>query len=224
MATAADPGFIMSSVRFFQDGGPWMWPILVVFLMGVAFVLERFIYLSSVTSKNRKVWDELYPLLTKGQLKQAGEVTKNSDTFMAQIIGAGLNRANVSRRIEDIELAMEENLMEAMPRLEQRTPYVATLANIATLLGLLGTIMGLTEAFGAISSADPAQKAELLSQSISVAMNTTAFGLIAAIPLIFAFTYLQSKTAKVVESMEMASVKFVNIFRQIAIAAEKQGA
>lgn len=225
MATAADPGFLLSSVRFFQDGGPWMWPILVIFLLGLAIVIERFLFLQSVTGTNRKQWDELFPLLSKGQFKQALEVSKKNNTFVASIIGAGIVRSSISRRDDDIGLAMEESLMEVIPRLEQRTAYIATLANIATLLGLLGTIMGLIEAFGAISSADPAQKAELLSSSISVAMNTTAFGLIAAIPLMLAFTYLQSKTSKVVESMEMSSVKFLNIYRQLTIASEKnQGA
>lgn len=221
MATATDPGIAMSAVRFFQDGGPWMWPILIIFLVGLALVIERFLFLQAVTSKNRNSWDELFPMLTKGQLKQAMEATRKSDTFMASILGAGLTRASMTRQADDIELAMEESLMEVMPRLEQRTPYIATLANIATLMGLLGTIMGLIEAFSAIASADPAQKAQLLSESISVAMNTTAFGLIAAIPLMLAFTFLQSKTGRVVESMEMASVKFMNIYRQLALSSEK---
>lgn len=221
MATAADPGFVMNAIRFFQDGGPWMWPILIIFLVGLALVIERFFFLQSITTKNKKIWDEMFPLLAKGQFKQVLESTRSSNTFMASIVGAGLARAAITRRAEDIELAMEESLMEVMPRLEQRTPYIATLANIATLMGLLGTIMGLIEAFGAIASADPAQKAQLLSESISVAMNTTAFGLIAAIPLMLAFTFLQSKTGRVVESMEMASIKLMNIYRQLAVSSEK---
>lgn len=221
MATAADPGFVMNAIRFFQDGGPWMWPILIIFLVGLALVIERFFFLQSITSKNKKTWDEMFPLLAKGQFKQVLESTRDNKTFMASIVGAGLTRASITRRAEDVELAMEESLMEVMPRLEQRTPYIATLANIATLLGLLGTIMGLIEAFGAIASADPAQKAQLLSESISVAMNTTAFGLIAAIPLMLAFTFLQSKTGRVVESMEMASIKLMNIYRQLALSSEK---
>lgn len=225
MAAAADPTFITSSIRFFQDGGPWMWPILVVFLLGLALVIERFLFLQTVTSKNSKKWDAIFPLLSKGQFKQVMELAKGNDTFMSTIVGAGLTRAGITRNHEDIGLAMEEALMECVPRLEQRTAYIATLANIATLLGLLGTIMGLIDAFTAIASADPAQKAAILSSSISVAMNTTAFGLIAAIPLMLAFTYLQSKTGKVVESMEMASVKLLNIYRQLTLAAEKnQGA
>lgn len=106
--------------------------------------------------------------------------------------------------------------MESLPRLEKRTQYLATLANIATLLGLLGTIIGLIAAFTAVANADPAEKATLLSESISVAMNTTAFGLIAAIPLLFCHAVLQSKTTEIVDSLEMAGVKVLNIL------AEKQ--
>ena len=105
---------------------------------------------------------------------------------------------------------MEENMMEIVPRLEKRTPYVALASSIATLLGLLGTIMGLIQAFTAVANANPAEKADLLSASISVAMNTTAFGLMVAIPLLLLHTILQSKTTEIVDSLEMASVKFLN--------------
>jgi biopolymer transport protein ExbB/TolQ len=122
----------------------------------------------------------------------------------------GLNRVRSARRREDVEAAMEESLMEVMPRLEKRTHYLATFANIATLLGLLGTIIGLINAFTAVSNANPAEKADLLSASISVAMNTTAFGLMVAIPLLLVHTLLQTKTTEIVDSLEMASVKFLN--------------
>jgi biopolymer transport protein ExbB/TolQ len=101
-------------------------------------------------------------------------------------------------------------MMEVLPRLEKRTHYLATLANIATLLGLLGTIIGLIRAFTAVSNANPADKADLLSASISVAMNTTAFGLMVAIPLLLTHALLQTKTNQLVDSLEMASVKFLN--------------
>ena len=100
--------------------------------------------------------------------------------------------------------------MEVVPRLEKRTHYLATFANIATLLGLLGTIIGLIRAFTAVSAANPAEKADLLSASISVAMNTTAFGLMVAIPLLLLHALLQTKTTELVDSLEMASVKFLN--------------
>jgi biopolymer transport protein ExbB len=111
---------------------------------------------------------------------------------------------------------MEESMMEIVPQLEKRTPYVALGANVATLLGLLGTIMGLIQAFTAVANANPAEKADLLSASISVAMNTTAFGLMVAIPLLVTHTVLTSKTGQIVDSLEMATVKVLNVITKTA--------
>lgn len=219
--TVADPGLVATIVAFIQDGGLFMYPILVVLAVGLGITLERIIYLQSVKSRNRKTWSEIFPLLTKAQFRQAMEAVRENDTGIARVIGYGLERARTSRRHEDVELAMEEGLMEVLPRLETRTGYIATLANIATLLGLLGTILGLIAAFTAVASADPAQKADLLSASISVAMNTTAFGLITAIPLLLAHAFINSMTSKIVDSMEMASVKFINVYR-LAISQQEQ--
>jgi biopolymer transport protein ExbB/TolQ len=115
-----------------------------------------------------------------------------------------------------VEQAMEESLMEVLPRLEKRTHYLATFANMATLMGLLGTIIGLIDAFTAVSNANPAEKAELLSQSISIGMNCTAFGLMVAIPLVLIHSLLQTKTTEIVDSLEMASVKFLNAITERA--------
>jgi biopolymer transport protein ExbB len=117
---------------------------------------------------------------------------------------------------------MEESLLETLPRLEKRTHYLATFANIATLLGLLGTIIGLIRAFTAVAAANPAEKADMLSASISVAMNTTAFGLMVAIPLLLAHTVLQSKTTEIVDSLEMAAVKFLNVVSDPAVPATSE--
>ena len=111
---------------------------------------------------------------------------------------------------------MEESLMEVLPRLEKRTHYLATFANMATLMGLLGTIIGLIHAFTAVSNANPAEKAELLSASISIGMNCTAFGLMVAIPLVLIHSLLQTKTTEIVDSLEMASVKFLNAITERA--------
>ena len=119
----------------------------------------------------------------------------------------GLALQGAVRRREDVEIAMEEGMMEIIPQLEKRTPYVALASSIATLLGLLGTIMGLISAFTAVANANPAEKADLLSASISVAMNTTAFGLMVAIPLLVVHAVLATKTNEIVDGMEMASVK-----------------
>ena len=215
---ASDSSFLTTLIQFIQDGGSFMYVILVVLAVGLAVSLERFLYLSSVKSKNKKTWDAVFPTLSKGQFKQALDITKKHDSAIGRILTAGLTRTAVARRTDEIESAMEEGLMEVVPRLEARTPYIATLANVATLLGLLGTIMGSIAAFTAVAAADPAEKADLLSASISVAMNTTAFGLIAAIPMLLAFALLQAKTGKVVDSLEMVSIKFLNVYRQVSAA------
>jgi len=198
------------SVKFFQDGGVFMYIILLVFALGAAIAIERYLYLTIAKKTNRSMWDKLTPLMKANNYQQAMAISSRSKSEIGKIMAYGLSRLQMTRSREDIEIAMEEGLMEVIPRLEKRTHYLATYANIATLLGLLGTIIGLIQAFTAVANANPADKADLLSASISVAMNTTAFGLIAAIPLLLMFTVLQTKTSEIVDSMEMATVKFLN--------------
>ena len=199
-----------SIVAFFQKGGLFMYPILLVFAVGMAIVFERWIQLNRVQSANHKIWNLLQPVLVKGDFDKARQMVNKDKSSMARMLGMGLARQGAVRRRDDIEIAMEESMMEIIPQLEKRTPYVALLSNIATLLGLLGTIMGLIEAFTAVANANPAEKADLLSASISVAMNTTAFGLMSAIPLLLLHAKLTSTTGHIVDSLEMASVKALN--------------
>ncbi len=202
--------FFNTIVKFFQEGGPFMYPILLVFALGAAIAIERYLYLTIAKQTNRSMWDKLTPLMKANNYQQAMALSSRSKSEIGKIMAYGLSRLQISRNRDDIEIAMEEGLMEVIPRLEKRTHYLATYANIATLLGLLGTIIGLIKAFTAVANANPADKADLLSVSISVAMNTTAFGLMAAIPLLLMFTVLQTKTTEIVDSMEMATVKFLN--------------
>jgi biopolymer transport protein ExbB len=188
-----------------------MYPILIVFAFGLAIAIERYITLTQVTKKNQSVWNSIQPALKQGEFDKAREMTSKDPSTIAQVLSMGLARQGAVRRREDIEIAMEESMMEIVPQLEKRTPYVAMAANIATLLGLLGTIMGLIQAFTAVANANPAEKADLLSASISVAMNTTAFGLMVAIPLLVTYTVLTSKTGEIVDSLEMATVKVLNV-------------
>jgi biopolymer transport protein ExbB len=197
-------------IDFFQKGGLFMYPILAVFVVGIAITTERWFELKRTRSTNSRVWNALQPLLAKGDFDKAREMVGKDKSIISKMLGMGLARVGAVRRREDIEIAMEESLMEIIPQLEKRTPYVVLLANIATLLGLLGTIMGLIEAFTAVASANPAEKADLLSASISVAMNTTAFGLMSAIPLLLFHAMLTSNTGHIVDSLEMASIKALN--------------
>ncbi|MDH3356564.1 MAG: MotA/TolQ/ExbB proton channel family protein [Desulfobacteraceae bacterium] len=201
---------VYSIVAFFQKGGLFMYPILLVFVAGMAIAVERWFQLNHIRDGNRKMWNLLHPLVTKGDFDKALAMIKKDKSAISQMLGMGLARLGAVRRREDIEIAMEESMMEIIPQLEKRTPYVALLSNIATLLGLLGTIMGLIEAFTAVANANPAEKADLLSASISVAMNTTAFGLMSAIPLLLFHAKLTSTAGQIVDSLEMASVKALN--------------
>ena len=209
-------GFLETLVKFFQTGGAFMYPILIVFAIGVAIAAERYIKLMTIRNQNKKVWSDVHPILQEGNFDQARGILKEDDSAIGGLLNMGLSRQGSVRRRDDIEIAMEESMMEIIPQLEKRTPYVALFSNIATLLGLLGTIMGLIEAFTAVANADPAEKADLLSASISVAMNTTAFGLMVAIPLLIVHANLSSRTTEIVDSLEMASVKTLNLIADFA--------
>lgn len=188
-----------------------MYAILAVFALGMAIAVERFLVITATQNKTNRVWKQLTPMLKANDLARAENLLQNQATPLAKVLHYGLAKLRTNAKREAVESAMEEGIMEVMPELEQRTHYLATLANIATLLGLLGTIIGLIQAFTAVASADPAEKADLLSASISVAMNTTAFGLVAAIPMILIHSFLAAKTTRLVDNIEMATVKCLNL-------------
>jgi biopolymer transport protein ExbB/TolQ len=182
----------------------------VVAVIGLAIAIERYAYLTVTRSRNRALWQQVEPLLGHGDFRQAAHVASESGSAIGQILTYGLARIQNAKRRDDIEKAMEESLMGIVPKLEKRTHYLATFANLATLLGLLGTVMGLISAFSAVATVNPAEKANLLSASISVAMNCTAFGLMTAVPLLVIHAVIQTKTTELIDSLEMASVKFLN--------------
>lgn len=206
-------------IRFFQMGGFFMFPILLVLAAGIAIAIERWIHLKRVRTENSRVWDEVHPVLAMGDFDKARDMVNEDDSAISQMLAMGLARQGAVRRREDIEIAMEERMMEIIPQLEKRTPYLALLSNVATLFGLLGTIMGLITAFAAVASASPAEKAALLAASISEAMNCTAFGLMTAIPLLLLHARLTSTTGQIVNSLEMAAVKALNT---IAMFSKRQ--
>ena len=202
-------------VKFFQDSGVFIYPSILVLALGLAIAIERFIYISRARNQNSKLWDELTPLLKSGKLQQVSQVVAKSDTAIGKIVNYGLGRLRTTRKREEIDAAMEEGMIEVVPRLEKRTHYLATFANVVTLLGLLGTIIGLIKAFTAVAVVNAAEKSELLSASISIAMNNTAFGLMVAIPFLLIHAYLQARTSEVVDSLEAAKIKFLNMIERV---------
>jgi biopolymer transport protein ExbB len=202
--------FTYSIAHFFAGGGAYMYPILIVAAFGAAISIERYVTLTRLSIKNRNKWGQLEPALSSGDFDKARELTADDETAISRLLGTGLARQGAVRRRDDVEKAMEERMMEIVPQLEKRTHYLATFANLATLLGLLGTVSGLIHAFAAVATVNPAEKANLLSASISEAMNCTAFGLMTAVPILFVHALLQTKTTELINSLETAAVKFLN--------------
>lgn len=200
-----------TAVKFFQDSGVFIYPSIMVLAIGLAIAIERTLYIYRARNENRTLWEKMLPLLQSGKYPQVHQMASKSDTAIGTIVQYGLGRLKSARRREDIDAAMEEGMMEIVPRLEKRTHYLATFANVVTLLGLLGTIVGLIKAFTAVSAVSPSEKAELLSASISIAMNNTAFGLVVAIPFLLMHAFLQARTSEIVDSLEAAKIKFLNL-------------
>ena len=203
-------------VKFFVDCGPFLYPSLAMAALGMAIAIERFIFLRKARNENRKLWDQVLPLLQAGKFKDVHGMASNSESAIGKIISNGLTRMQSARRREDIDNAMEEGMMEIVPRLEKRTPYIATFANTITLVGLLGTIIGLIKGFTAVAAVNPAEKATMLSASISVAMNNTAFALMVAIPFLLIHAFLQARASEIVDSLEAAKITFLNLAQRLA--------
>ena len=202
-------------VKFFQDCGLCIYPSALIMALGVTIAIERFIFLSKARNQNRKVWAQVLPMLQKGQFRDVQTMTLQSDAAVGKIVNYGLTRMQSPGRREDFDAAMEEGMMEIVPRLEKRTHYIAVFANVITLVGLLGTITGLIHAFTAVSQVNPAEKAALLSASISIAMNNTAFALMVAIPFLLIHAFLQAKTSEIVDGLEAAKISFLNLVQRM---------
>ncbi len=199
------------AIKFFQDSGVAIYFSTAIMAVGVAIAIERFVFLRRARSENRKVWAKVLPMLQSGKFKEVHSVAAGSDAAIGKIVANGLERMQSPARREDIDAAMEEGMMEIVPRLEKRTHYIATLANVITLVGLLGTIIGLIKGFTAVAAVNPAEKAELLSASISIAMNNTAFALSVAIPFLLIHAFLQARTSEIVDGLEAAKISFLNV-------------
>jgi biopolymer transport protein ExbB len=185
-----------SIVKFFVQGGAFMYPILLVAAVGTAIAVERYITLTRLGAKNRSAWARVEPALLKGEFDKAREMTSKDDTAISRLLSIGLALQGTVRRRDDVEKAMEESMMETIPQLQKRTHYLATFANLATLLGLLGTVSGLIHAFSAVATVNPAEK----------------------VPILFVHALLQTKTTELIDGLETASVKFLNALATRAAA------
>jgi biopolymer transport protein ExbB len=215
--------FFYPIVKFFTAGGAYMFPILLVGAVAIAITIERYITLAMMSARNRRTWSQVEPALTSGDFDKARELTSKDDSPIARVLSMGLALQGAVRRRDDVEKVVQESMMEIVPQLEKRTHYLATAANVATLLGLLGTVSGLIHSFSAVATVNPAEKANLLSASISEAMNCTAFGLMTAVPILVVHAFLQSKTQGLSDGLETAAIRFLNALaaRQAARAESR---
>lgn len=203
------------AVKFFQDSGVAIYFSIAIMAVGLAIAIERWIFLRRARSQNRQLWSQVLPMLQGGRFKEVLGLASKSDAAIGKIVTHGLERMQSPGRREDIDAAMEEGMMEIVPRLEKRTHYIATFANVITLVGLLGTIIGLIKGFTAVAAVNPAEKAELLSASISIAMNNTAFALSVAIPFLLIHAFLQARTSEIVDGLEAAKISFLNLVQRL---------
>ena len=209
-----------TALYFFRDGGLYHHAIAFVWIIGLVIALERLGFIVRVSVGNRRVWSKIQPMLEAGRFREASHVVSKSDTALAHIMSFGLKRIETAGRRGDIEKALQESLVEVIPRLEKRAHYVSSLANIVMLMGLLGLIVGLIGVWVAVAQENPAEKASLLAASISVAMNSTALGLVTAITLLLAHLYLETKATEIVDSLEIASVKLLDTLNERSLERE----
>ena len=205
---------IESIILAFQKGGLWMWAILFFQIVSIVIIVERarFLFLKRKISQTSYA-DGFSALIRKGQL--ADVIQKVKEDIKAQPIAISIHSA-VQTALdcggrEEIQSKMDETLMGEMNALDQRTHFLVMLGNVGTLTGLLGTIMGMIKAFSAVTFANPAEKATLLSSGVSEAMNTTAYGLIMAIPALFMFAVLQNRANALQEDLTEGAIRIFNL-------------
>ncbi len=212
-------------LNFFREGGPFMYGILFVSVIAAAVAIERgYMILLRYNLNGAAFMAQVQKLIMANNIDRAIKLCNaESNAALTKVLKAGLTRAN--RSPEEIQNAVDEATLEVIPMLQKRTPYLGMLANVATLTGLLGTISGLVLAFQAVATAAPEEKQAMLAAGISVAMYTTAFGLVVAIPTMVAHSIITNRTVKLVDEIDQYSVKLINLLtaRQRG-SLEKDGA
>ncbi len=207
-------------IDFFQQGGIFMIPIALVLLFAVILTIERGfkVYFMYSIDSVRFVSQVQNHVVNKNYDQAITLCNGKENALLPKVLKAAIQNAN--KPVERISTSIEEATLGVIPDLEKRQSLLPMLANAATLLGLLGTIVGLIEAFAAVAHAEPSQKAELLTQSISIAMNTTAFGLIVAIPTNIFHTVIQERVAKIIGDIDQYSLRIAHL---LAIHKETSG-
>ncbi|WP_242392071.1 MotA/TolQ/ExbB proton channel family protein [Anaeromyxobacter oryzisoli] len=197
--------------KHYSEGGWMMHAILASLVVVIGLVIDRVHALFFTTAVDKEAFLKgLKEHIYRGDLDRAiSFCASQKKTPLVSVIKAGL--INVPKGEADVQAAMDEATLRESPKIEKRTGYLAMIGNVATLLGLLGTIIGLISAFGAVADAPPAEKARILASSISEAMNCTAFGLLTAIPALIAYSVLQGRSQHMMDDINESSVSVLNL-------------
>ncbi len=197
--------------RFFQEGGMWMYILAGVSAFAIAVSLERVIYYYFYCRINAKaLLTQITRLIRNGEVEKSRKICARIKSPLAHILESALWHFIQNESDQEIQNAVDEVGLRELPKIQRRTHYLSLFANISTLMGLLGTIFGLQQAFSALATADPSQKASVLAKGISMAMNTTAMGLIVAIPCMIMFSILGAKANSIIEEIDESSVRLLN--------------
>jgi biopolymer transport protein ExbB len=199
----------MNIVTFFKDGDIGMWPILALIILIIYITVERALYLAKAKVDVDKLMSLIKSQIVSGNVRGAISTCEATPAPLTRIIAAGLRRVGGSE--QQIQQAMDEEALKELPKIEKRTGYLAMLSNLATLAGLLGTIHGLIQSFGAVAGVDPSLKATLLSRGISAAMHCTFLGLLGGIIGLAAYAVLNGKTQSILDSINQGSVEALNL-------------
>lgn len=199
--------------NFFIEGGIWMAPIALISVVATAVCVERIYALMVVYNTDAtKLGPKVLAALKNNQDAEAiSACEKAGKSALGGVLKNAVLHANEGE--EGVGRAIDEATLEVTPKIQKRTSSLGGLASLATLLGLLGTVMGLIDAFRAVAEAPADQKSQLMTKAIAVAMNTTAFGLIVAIPVTMVFIMLVGTTKKISDDMDLYSLKVENVLR-----------
>lgn len=201
----------MDLVTMFKDGGEFMYPILFAGVFAAAIAFERLFYIVFRANINSAAFmAQIQKLIMANNIDRAIKLC-NAEPHAAlpKVVKAGLTRAN--RTEKEIENAIDEATLEVGPLINKRTPYLAMLANVATLTGLLGTIIGLVQSFDAVARASAETKQAMLAAGIAVAMYTTAGGLLVAIPTLVVHSIILNRSNKILDDVDQYGLKTVNL-------------
>lgn len=199
----------------FTEGGPFMWVILLVLAVACAVIIERTVFYFIICRINgAQLISTIARALNNNNISEAKNTVRSKRAPVQVLVAAAIERYEAGMGFEDIQEGVEQVSIKELPRMAQRLNYLSLFANIATLIGLLGTIAGLQVSFTSLVAVEASQKASMLAKGISQAMNTTAFGLIVAVPCMVFYTLLSNKKQALIKDLDETVVRLLNFMKK----------